>query len=195
VTRLVSALARTLLVAAALWLAAAPAHAGEEVLTFDPEHTRVTFTLGATLHTVEGRARLERGKIEFDPESGAARGEIVVPAKSLTTDEETRDENMHRDVLESAKFPEIAFVAERLEVLSRSDRSAEVRLHGRMRIHGGEHPLAIPAQLTAEGDGIGVRARFRVPYVAWGMRDYSNFLLRVDKEVEVTVEARAAHWR
>jgi len=34
-----------------------------------------------------------------------------------------------------------------------------------------------------------VEARFRVPYVEWGMRDVSSFVLRVAKDVEVSVRA------
>ena len=34
--------------------------------------------------------------------------------------------------------------------------------------------------------------RFEVAYVDWGMRDYSNFVLRVDRHVTVTVHAEGA---
>lgn len=184
-----------LAVFAALLLSAAPARGAEEILILPPERASISFTLGATLHTVKGTARLDRGKLEFDAETGHARGEVAVRAKSLTTGNEERDANMQRDVLESEVFPEITFRAERLEVVSRSETTASVVLHGAMEIHGGVHPFAIPADLSASGDEIAIQARFRVPYVEWGMRDYSSFLLRVDPYVDVVVEATANHWR
>jgi polyisoprenoid-binding protein YceI len=165
------------------------APAAEQSLTLDPAATKIAFTLGATLHTAEGTIRLERGTLRFDPDSGTASGEIVVDAKSAETGSDSRDANMHRDVLESGRFPVIVFRPERLEVVARAATTADVKLHGRIEIHGGAHPLTIPAKLTADGPRLRISASFRVPYVEWGMRDYSNLVLRVDKHVDVTLEA------
>jgi polyisoprenoid-binding protein YceI len=97
---------------------------------------------------------------------------------------------MHEQVLESARFPEIRFEAERLEVRSRSEDSAEVTLHGSFEIHGGRHAAAVPAQIAREGDGFRIEATFPVPYAAWGLRDVSTFVLRVAPEVEVQLVLR-----
>lgn len=171
------------------FLASGPALGAERSLVLDPAATEIRFALGATLHTARGTARLTRGEIRFDPETGAASGAIVVDATSLDTRNETRDANMHRDVLESAKYPTIAFRPERLEVEQRDETTARVQLHGRMDIHGASHPFVVPAQLSAEGSRLRIRASFRVPYVEWGMRDYSNFLLRVEPFVDVELVA------
>lgn len=190
-TRLATSARRSALASlAALALAPSPARAAEQRLLFEPGTTEIHFTLGATLHTAEGSVKLERGELRFDPEAGTATGEIVMDAKSAETGSELRDENMHRDVLESAKFPTITFRAERLEVTRRDETSADVTLLGSLLLHGESHPLAIPAKLTApDPEHIGVSAAFRVPYVDWGMVDYSNLVLRVDRFVDVAVEA------
>lgn len=181
---------RAAFVALALSLAARAAAAGEGTLTLDPGRSRVEFTLGATLHTVHGELDLARGELRFDPAGGAASGEVVVDARSARTGIDARDRDMHAKVLESARFPEIALRAERLEVSRRDAASADVLLHGTLEIHGAAHPVAIPATVRAEtGDRVVVEARLRVPYVAWGMRDVSTFVLRVAKEVEVVVRA------
>ena len=44
----------------------------------DPAKTTVQFTLHSVLHTVHGKFKLKRGSISFDPDSGAAMGEIVI---------------------------------------------------------------------------------------------------------------------
>jgi polyisoprenoid-binding protein YceI len=184
--------ARALAAVGLAWLAASAAHAGSGVLVFAPESTHVEFTLGATMHEVQGTLKLVRGELQFDPAGGAASGSIVLDARSAQTGNGRRDRTMHAEVLESEKYPEIEFRAERLELTRQAADRGEAVLHGHVRIHGGEHALAIPAHLEREADdGIRVRAEFAVPYVAWGMRDVSNFVLRVDPHVTVRVDATA----
>lgn len=173
-------------------LAAGVASTAEETLVFSPEHTTVAFTLGATLHEVEGTLRLVRGELRFDEGSQQASGSIVLDARSAQTGNGRRDKTMHAEVLESEKFPEIVFEAERLELTRQSAERGEAVLHGRVRIHGDEHALAIPAHIErGDDDAIRVRAEFRVPYVAWGMKDESYLVLQVDPEVAVRVDATA----
>jgi polyisoprenoid-binding protein YceI len=176
------------LLALALLLVSAAARAAEGAFTLDAERSRVRFTLAATLHTVFGEGRVESGEIRFDPDTGAASGAVVVDARSFRTGIEARDDNMHTDVLESERFPEIRFAAERLEVGTRSADAADVTLHGTLALHGAEHPVAVPAHLSLEGGTLHVTSAFTVPYVAWGLRDVSTFVLRVAKEVEVQLD-------
>jgi polyisoprenoid-binding protein YceI len=175
-------------VSAGLALATA-AFAAEQTLTLDPAASTIAFELGATLHTAKGSVKLERGSIQFDPDTGAASGAIVADAKSATTSSESRDANMHADVLESARFPTISFHPERLVVARRDATTADVELHGTLDMHGERHPLVIPAKLAADGTRLRIDATFQVPYVDWGMRDYSTFVLRVDRFVTVKVKA------
>jgi len=141
---------------------------------------------------VEGTLRLARGTLVFDAEAGTASGEIAVDARSAETRNERRDASMHRDVLESAEFPTIAFRAERLEVARRDATSADVRLVGRLELHGATRPFDIPARVEArDGGRVAISAAFRVPYVDWGVADASTWLLRVERFVDVSVEAEA----
>jgi polyisoprenoid-binding protein YceI len=177
---------------AVLWLAAAPAAAEEGVLRLDSARSTVRFDLAATLHTVHGEGRVVSGTLRFDPAGGPAAGEVVVDARSFATGVAARDRDMHEKVLESARFPEIRFEAEALEVRGRSERSADVTLRGRFGIHGAMHELAVPARVAREGDDLRVDATFEVPYVAWGLRDVSNFVLRVAPVVSVQLELRGS---
>jgi RND superfamily putative drug exporter len=170
-------------------LAAFVRSARADELVLDPATTTIRFTLGATLHTVHGSARLERGSISFDPAGGVAGGEVRIDARSLETGVGARDKNLHGDVLESERFPAIVLRPGRLALASRSEDHARVKLDGTLEIHGGRHALSIGAELSRKGDEIAIEADFTVPYVAWGMRDPSNLLLSVDKEVQVHVSA------
>jgi polyisoprenoid-binding protein YceI len=173
---------------AALWLAPT-GRAAEQTLWLDPQATTIGFTLGATLHTVEGGISLESGAIRFDADAGSASGEIVVDARSARTGLARRDANMHGDVLESERHPRIVFRPARLRVLRRDAAGAQVELEGALEMHGEVRALTLPARLAARGEGVAIEATFRVPYVEWGMQDPSALVLRVDPFVDVTVRS------
>ena len=158
-------------------------------LVLDAQRTQIDFSLGATLHTVDGTAALERGEIAFDDVGGVASGRIVIDASSAETGIESRDRKMHEEVLQSEAHPEIVFVTSAIEVLSREGDQAEVRLEGQLQLLGGLHLLAIPMRLRAEGHLLHIEAEFTIPYVEWGLRDVSRFPLRVAKVVEVRIHA------
>lgn len=173
-----------------LALALSPASASAlRVAELDADSTRVTFRLSTTLHTVEGSFRLSSGRIEFDPSGGVAAGRIVVDAKSGDSGNSLRDRRMHKDVLESSRYPEIVLVPQQLRIEAVDDSSATLRLSGTMSIHGAEHPIVIDGKVRGRGDRAHLRASFVVPYVEWGMTSMSSFLLRVDPTVSVDVEA------
>ena len=44
-------------------------------------------------------------------------------------------------------------------------------------------------QTSCNGDRLRATMAFDIPYVAWGMKDPSNFLLKVSKSVHMTIEA------
>ena len=184
--------ARRALLVLALLLAPPPASAETFSLAIDAERSRVRFTLAATLHTVTGEGRVQAGQLRFPVDGGLASGTVGVDARSFRTGNETRDANMHEQVLESGRFPEILFTAERLEVTSRTASTAEVTLHGQLTLHGAEHRVAVPGHVAREDGGLRITGAFTVPYVAWGLRDVSTFVLRVAKDVEVQLDLRGA---
>src|SRR5215204_2094420 len=66
-------------------LAAISVQAEQHVLALDPQASKVTFTLKATGHMVEGGLALKSGRITFDPATGAASGEIAIDLGSAQT--------------------------------------------------------------------------------------------------------------
>ncbi len=148
----------------------------------------VHFTLGALLHTVHGTFRVKGGTVRFDPASGRAGGQIVVEVKSGETGDSARDQQMHDAVLESKRFPDAVFSPDQVKGSVASSGDSRVEVHGIMRVHGGEHEMTMPATVKVENNILTAVAKFEVPYVAWGMKDPSNFMLRVDKTVNVEVE-------
>src|SRR5262245_50046339 len=175
---------------AVAWTLAAPcAHAQGAPpwrLVLDPAASEVHFELAATLHTVRGSFALRAGEVRFDPASGAIAGRVAIDAASGVTGNARRDRNMHEQVLESRRYPEIVLTPERMEVTRIGGESLTGVIHGRIEIHGGSHPVAMPVEAARIAPGRArVEGRFEVPYVAWGLEDPSTFLLRVDPSLVV----------
>jgi len=162
-------------------------HAQTLALEFDPARTKVQFTLSATLHTVEGTFKLKHGSIHIDAATGAASGEIVVDATSGDSGNSGRDRRMHASILESARYPEIAFRPDRLEGAIPTQGTASLKMHGIFRIRGADHEISLPVDVAASNGQYSATLHFVVPYVEWGMKNPSTFVLRVSDKVNITV--------
>jgi polyisoprenoid-binding protein YceI len=153
-----------------------------------PAHTEVEFTVDSTLHTVHGTFALKRGTLRIDRASGRVEGELVVDANSGASGSEARDHRMTREILESAKYPEIVFQPDRIvEGALNPAGKSQVKVHGVFAIHGKQHELTALVDAQAVPEGYDATARFEVPYVDWGMKNPSTFILRVNKVATVTV--------
>jgi polyisoprenoid-binding protein YceI len=175
-------------------LAASSIPAQDTVLQIDPSQTKVEFTLADVLHTVHGNFLLKRGNLRFDAVTGKASGELVVDAASGASGSGARDRNMHNNVLESARYPEIVFRPDRVEGKVALQGTSHVGLHGMFSIHGAEHDITLPVVVENDDGQYAATMTFTVPYVQWGMKNPSTLFLRVSDKVEITIHtvARAA---
>ena len=164
--------------------------AQEATLNFVPERTTVDFTLGDVLHTVHGSFRLKTGQVRFDPATNSISGEIVVDAPSGNSGSTGRDRKMHKEILESARYSEVTFRPDRVEGKVLAFGRAAVQVHGMFGILGVEHEITVPAQVELAPDHWSLTVHFAVPYVKWGMKDPSTFILRVEKAVDIDLSAR-----
>ena len=176
-------------VVSALTTPALPQTAAQElVLVLDPSQCKVHFTVDATLHTVHGTFNLKRGTVQFDTESGKAGGEIVVYATSGDSGNSSRDARMHKEILETPKYPDAVFRPLQVEGKLARAGTSDVRLHGMISLHGYEHEIVVPVHAELAADHWTGKAMFDVPYIQWGMKDPSNWLLKVKPVVNVEVE-------
>ena len=179
-------------------LSALPQHAApkipatEIVLGIDPAQSKVRWVLGTTLHTVHGTFAFKNGTFHVDPASGKASGEIAVYATSGDSGNDGRDKKMHKDVLESGKFPDIIFRPDRVEGKITPQGTLAVQVHGLFILHGSEHELTVPVQAEFAGDHWTGRAKFNVPFIDWGLKNPGNFLLRVNHAVEIELELKGS---
>ena len=96
---------------------------------------------------------------------------------------------MHKNILESQKYPEASFAPDHVEGQVAMAGASNVKLHGIFRIHGAGHEITVPVQVTAKDNELSANMKFEVPYVAWGMKDPSTFILKCSKVVEMEMQA------
>lgn len=170
-------------------LLALPLFAATYTFELDPGTTQVEFTFGATLHTVDGTMRARQGMIRIDPETNAASGRFVLDATSAQTGISRRDRKMHEKILESPRYPDIAFEVQRVSGQLKSVGRSEFELHGLLEMHGTKRPMDMTVVATSDGTRVNGTGMMIVPYLQWGLKDPSFFILRVEKEVRVTIHA------
>ena len=157
------------------------------VYKVEPAQTTVEYMVDSTLHTVHGTFALKRSTLSIDPGNGHVEGELTVDANSGASGSEARDHRMTREILEASKYPEIIFQPDRLEGNLAPEGESHVALHGVLGIHGAQHELVAKVDARAVPGGYDAIAQFDIPYVDWGMKNPSTFILRVNKVVKVTI--------
>jgi len=172
-------------------LISVPVYAADYSVTLKPDNTKVHFTLGDVLHTVNGTFALKSGNILFDPESGKASGSVVVDVASGESGSEARDKRMRANVLESAKYPEATFAPSKIEGALAIPGTSSVKVYGVFTIHGAPHEVMMDTRVTTTSDKLNATVQCDIPYVSWGMKDPSNFLLKVNKTARLTIDVAA----
>ncbi len=166
-----------------------PLFAQELVFNFDPVQTHVEYTLGDILHTVHGAFRVKSGFVKFDRLTGAAQGLIVVDATSGDSGSDGRDRRMHKEILESQRYPEITFVPQHVRGQIVNQQESHLQIEGMLTLHGTQHPVTVAARLNPKGDQLDATIQFDVPYVKWGLENPSTFILRVSSTVNIDIRA------
>ncbi len=177
---------RAALVVTVFWCAAGiSVHAQTAALRLDPSHTTVSWTLGDVLHTVRGTFQLKRGALNLDAGAKKLTGEVVVDARSGASGSSIRDRKMNHEILESDRYPEIAFRPDRIDGAVKLEGKSAVQVHGIFSIHGADHELNVPADVEMSADRWSATLHFAVPYEKWGMKNPSTLFLKVSDTVQI----------
>jgi polyisoprenoid-binding protein YceI len=180
------------------WISAAPPRPAAQsavaaatesiVLNVDPSASKVHYSVDSTLHAVHGTFNVKSGTIRFDPQTGKAEGEIVVYATSGDSGNTSRDERMHKEILETAKYQEAAFHPTQVDGPVSFTSSSDCKVHGTLTLHGSDHEVIAAVHSEFTGDHWKGTATFDVPYVKWGIKDPSNFFLKVKPVVSIELD-------
>jgi len=154
-------------------------------LSVDTTRSEVHFTLTDTLHVVHGTFHIQQGEISFDPATGKASGSIVVDALSGQSGNSMRDHRMTNDELKAPDFKTITFTPTRFTGTFNSNGDSTLNVHGTFTLLGTPHEIDLPMQVQVNGDHLHAIGTFTVPYIQWGLKDPSTFMIKVNKEVQI----------
>ncbi len=175
---------RTFLVVLPL-LFAFPLFAQRQTLTIDPESSNVSFTLGGSGHETQGTFHVQNGTIDFDRANPKLSGSVVVAAVSGKTGNDSRDKKMTNEVLDAPHFADVSFAPQSYQGAIAPFGDSTIQVTGTFTLHGTPHELTVPMQIHIDGANCTAKTHFVVPYVKWGLKDPSVFILKVAKEVDV----------
>lgn len=96
---------------------------------------------------------------------------------------------MTKEILEAQRYPEIRFTPTRFAGSLSLSNASTIQVTGSFLIHGQAHEITIPTQIQMSQGKITATGKFIVPYVQWGMKNPSNFILKVNDKVEIDLTA------
>jgi polyisoprenoid-binding protein YceI len=153
----------------------------------DPANSTVSFTLGGS-HTVIGTFKVTNGDFSLDAPSGAMKGIVTVDASSGNSDDKGRDKKMTNDQMKAQTFPSVTFAPAKFSGQVKDSGDSTGQVDGTFTLLGQGHPLSVPMAVHVEGDHFTATGSFVVPYVSWGMKDPSWFVMKEAKEVKVDLK-------
>lgn len=157
----------------------------QQTFTVNPGASSVAFGLTGTGHEVHGTFHVTSGNIQFDRNAPKMTGTIVVSAGSGDSGDKGRDKNMHQKVLETDRFSDITFQPQSYTGTIAATGVSTIQVTGTFTLHGTPHDLTVPMQVHFDGQNLTAKGSFIVPYVKWGLKDPSVFILKVAKEVHI----------
>jgi len=176
-----------LVVSLPLFFASSSAVAQHQTLTIIPESSEVRFTLGGTGHEVHGLFHVQSGTISFDRTASQISGSVVVAAGSGKTGNDSRDKKMMDEVLDAPHFAYVAFTPKSYQGTIAPNGDSTIQITGTFTLHGTPHELTVPMQVHIDGANCTAKTQFVIPYVKWGLKDPSVFILKVAKEVDINL--------
>lgn len=128
---------------------------------------------------------MQSGTVDFDLAASKISGSIVVAAGSGNSGDPSRDKKMNSDVLDVAHYSEVTFAPKSYQGTIAASGDSTIQVTGIFTLHGTPHDITVPMQIHMDGSSLTAKTHFAVPYVQWGLKDPSVFILKVAKEVDI----------
>jgi polyisoprenoid-binding protein YceI len=167
-----------------LWGALPLAAVGESHYVLDPAQSSVRFALTGP-HEVDGTFHIDSGDVSFDRATGKMSGKIVVASTSGDSGNDSRDKKMKKDQLKVSEFPDVTFAPSSFTGQLGESGSSQIQVQGTFTLLGQPHEITVPMTVQINGTHCTAVGTFNVPYVQWGVRDPSIFMLKVGKDVRI----------
>lgn len=159
--------------------------AQQQTFTANPTACSVAFALTGKGHEVKGTFHVQSGTVVFDRSLPKMSGLIVVSAASGDSGDKGRDKTMHADVLDIAHYADVTFAPVSYQGTIAPSGDSTIQVMGTFTLHGAAHDITVPMQVRIEGSALIAKGKFVVPYVQWGLKDPSVFILKVAKDVQI----------
>ena len=95
---------------------------------------------------------------------------LSVTDKVSTNDRQTIEKTMRDEVLETAKYPEIAFKSTKIEAMKTADGQYQAKIWGDLTLHGVNHPVLITPQLTFDNKSLRARGEFSLKMTEYSIK-------------------------
>ncbi len=163
---------------------ASSAVADDSHYVIDAGQSAVHFSLTGS-HEVNGTFHIASGDISFDRVTGQMNGKIIVSAASGDSGDKSRDKKMKNDQLRVKAFPDIVFAPASYTGQIPGSGSARIQVKGTFTLIGRPHEVTVPMTVQIDGGHCTATGSFVIPYVQWGVKDPSIFILKVAKQVKI----------
>lgn len=161
------------------------AAAQQQTFAVNPGASNIGFALTGTGHEVHGVFHVASGSIQFDRTTAKLSGSIAVSAASGDSGDKGRDKKMNSEVLDVEHFADITFQPKSYTGTLAPSGDSSIQVSGVFTLHGTAHEITVPMQVHIAGANVTAKGSFVVPYVKWGLKDPSIFILKVAKEVQI----------
>lgn len=148
--------------------------------------------------TAEGSPeKIEAVNNEVANKLDAASGRMgfQVPVKSFKFERALMQEHFNENYMESDKYPRAEFdgsIANMADVKADKDGSYNVKVSGKLTIHGVTNEVSVPGTVTVKGGGLTLKAKFNVKLQDYKITIPSVVADKVAKEAVVTIESAPA---
>src|SRR5258705_11263683 len=88
-----------------------------------------------------------------------------------------------------ARDPDAIFNLDRVSGQLTPQGESQIDAHGTFQIHGSSHEVTLHFRVETKGEELSASTSFTIPYVQWGLKNPSNFLLRVSDKLDMSVQA------
>jgi len=169
----------------------AQAASGAKFSVDESNESKVQFISDAPLEKITGVGHKLTGNVDIDMGALAAtKGTIELDVKSIKTNVDLRDEHLQGpDWLDAAKYPKIKFDITKVEGASSlaPGAAAEVKVHGKLTMHGVTREETATVKLRASDKGVKVQANFKVNLPQYKVSVPSVVRLKVNDTIELNV--------
>ena len=90
--------------------------------------------------------------------------------------------------MKAQTYPTVTFAPTKFSGQVKESGDSTGQVDGTFTLIGQAHPISVPMNVHTEGDRFSATGEFTIPYVDWGMKDPSWFVLKVEKQVKVQLK-------